>query len=104
MTRAALDQGDFGLRKQSEHLAGFLPHILRPRVADDLNRDASVECRQTRGESLLCRKWPWPTFRSACALEGLTATRIVAQAAGVGDLLVVGRHHRIELATFRIVD
>ena len=53
VARASLDHGDIGLRQQSQHLGRLLPHVLRPRVAGELNRDAAVERRQTRSKPLL---------------------------------------------------
>ena len=53
MARAALDHRDIGLGQQPQHLGRLLAHVLRARVAGDVQRDAAVERLQARRQPFL---------------------------------------------------
>src|SRR5713101_3249423 len=51
MAGAALDHGGCRPGQETQHLSGFLSHVLRPRVAGDVERDATRQRGQTLGQA-----------------------------------------------------
>ena len=56
MAGAALDHLQIGIGDQAQHLGRLLAHVLRPRMAGDVQRDAAVERLAGPAPGLRCRR------------------------------------------------